>query len=41
MTTNRTAPARHGLQCLPVHVAFALAVVVMLLRDFVRPAWGW
>lgn len=40
MTTNRTSPALHGMQCLPVHVTFALAVVAMLLRDFVRPAAG-
>jgi hypothetical protein len=40
MTTNRTPPALHGLQCLPVHVAFALAVVAMLLRDYVVPAAG-
>lgn len=40
MSANRTTPALHGLHCLPVHVAFALAVVAMLLGNLVRPAWG-
>lgn len=40
MRSNRVPSALHGLQCLPVHAAFALAVVVLLLREFLRPAWG-
>lgn len=40
MTAHRTTPALHGLHCMPVHVTFAIAVVVMLLNELVRPAWG-
>lgn len=40
MRSNRARPAHDVLQCLPVHAAFALAVVALLLRDLFGPAWS-
>jgi hypothetical protein len=40
MRPQRSPSANHGMHSLPVHAAFALAVVALLLREFLRPVWA-